>query len=247
MIKLTLPPTPDSLTTELVRRLTDAFRADKTKNVWNRPDLKDALMAITNGKCAYSEAKLNQEGKYMQVDHFYPKSIYEKRVVEWGNLLPCINICNMKKGDLDPNTCPIVNPLKDDPKEYFFILNGGLYPLTYECKKAVNTIVRCDLNNDRHFRKIRSEIEKGLGERLEDILDLYREGNVKSVARLRSIMNDSGRKASYSATKSTFILSNPSYNEIKCLMVNDGYWDKDFVSLEQELVFCSLPPKKTIY
>lgn len=75
--------------------------------------------------------------------------------MEWGNLLPSLNVCNIKKRDFDPEERPIVNPLKDNPKEYFYILNGRLYPLEYGNKKAVNTLEVCDLNNERHFKKSR--------------------------------------------------------------------------------------------
>ncbi len=97
MIKLTLPPRPTFLTDEKVEDLTSLFKTDRNKRVWNIPALKSALLEMSYGKCAFSEVRLNVEGKYMQVEHFYPKSKYQEKVMECGNLLPCINVCNSRK------------------------------------------------------------------------------------------------------------------------------------------------------
>ena len=241
MIKLYLPPIPSFLTDELINELTNKFLEDNSKRVWNRSDLKNALFDLSYGKCAYSEAKLGEEGKHMEVDHFYPKSKYPQKVVEWGNLIPCINVCNSRKRDCDPCRIPIVNPLTDDPKDYFFILNGRIYPLSKKNEKAINTIERCDLNNDRHFRNVRYKLELGIKERLEDIFTIYKSDNLSGIKRLKSLMNDCGRTFSYSATKSTVILANKNFQEMRTCMLNANQWSDEFIELETELNFCSLP------
>lgn len=241
MIKLSVTPAPSFLTIGLVEELTNKFLEDNSKRVWNRSDLKKALFDLSYGKCVYSEAKLGEEGKYMQVDHFYPKSKYPHRVLEWGNLLPCINVCNSKKKDCDPNRTPIVNPFTDNPKDYFFVLNGRIYPINRKNLKAINTIEKCDLNNDRHFRTVRYKIEIGLKERLEDIFTIYKSDSLSGIKRLKSLMNDCGRTSSYSATKSTVILSNDNFGNMRRCMLNAGQWSDEFIRLEEELKFCSLP------
>ena len=103
MIKLELPPEPPELT-EQKARLTAEYR-NKEKAVWREGKvgeiIKRVLCEMTHNKCAYSEAPLGENGSPWDVEHFYPKDLYPKKVVEWGNLLPSCKICNSIKGKLD--------------------------------------------------------------------------------------------------------------------------------------------------
>ena len=95
MIKLDLPPKPDQLTKEFQEIKTQEFLSSgKTKNVWKIKWLKDAVYQMAFGKCCYSEIRLVEESKYMEVEHYAPKSIYPDKVMEWGNLLPSCKKCN---------------------------------------------------------------------------------------------------------------------------------------------------------
>ncbi len=243
MIKLTLSPIPEFLSVEKQKELTDRFIADNSQRVWNIPALKEVILTMSYGKCVYSEIKLNEEGKYMQIEHFYPKSRYPDKVLEWGNLMASSNICNAKKNDCDPYNTPIVNPFIDNPKDYFYIENGRIWPLN-KSRKAINTLEKCDLNNHTHLRQVRYKIEQKLSERLNICHSLYQYEAASAIKNLKSIMKSCGRKAAFSATKSTLILSNSDYLSLKGLIKNDGYWDFEFDSLEQELSFCSLPKPK---
>ena len=65
MIKLTLIDRPVELTDEVCQQLTDKYKADKSR-VWDKEYIKDALLKMTNNKCAYSEAPLNKHGTYIK-------------------------------------------------------------------------------------------------------------------------------------------------------------------------------------
>lgn len=84
MIKLILSNKPRELTPQMESALIEQFENDKTDPVWQKKFIKDAVFEIAYGKCAYSEVRLKEEGKDMQIDHFYPKVPYSKKVVEWG-------------------------------------------------------------------------------------------------------------------------------------------------------------------
>lgn len=241
MIKLTLPLCPSFLTSEQQRLLTDRFLADKTSRVWNHPQIKATLMEMSYGKCAFSEVKLGEEGKYMEVEHFYPKSLYPEKVVEWGNLLPILNWCNMKKRNLDPKHTPLVNPVYDNPKDYFYIENGRLAPRGNGNKKAINTLETYDLNNPQQLRSIRYKCQMYIQKTLGDIGYLYDYNTKIGLDRLKSLMADCGRESEYSAAKSTALLADNQYKRIKADLKASDKWCDEWQCLEEELIFCSLP------
>ena len=173
MIKLTLPPKPVELTKEKQAELTSRFKANPKTEVWKQSWIVSPLLAMTNRKCAYSEMQLGEEGKYAQIEHIHPKSKYPDEVVEWGNLIPSCNVCNSKKSTIDTKKVPMVNPLVDNPKDYFYIKNGRLNVKDNHCTKAINTLTYCDLNNMDQLRRKRIEIEKYLEKRLKEIYDTF--------------------------------------------------------------------------
>lgn len=247
MIKLTLPPRPAFLTDELMEQLTEKFKADKTARVWDIKSLKEVLLSSTYNKCAFSEVRLNEEGKYMQVEHFYPKSKYPEKVLEWGSLLPCLNVCNLRKGDLDPNRHPLVNPFYDNPKDFFYIENGRICALDSKNKKAVNTLEAYDLNNYVQLRKPRFRSVNKVQEILLMIKDAFPHNPLIGKNRLKAILRDCGRTSEYSAAKSTAVLKDESYRTLKEFLIERNEWDEDLRTLEEDLIFCSLPkpPKAT--
>lgn len=212
MIKLYLPPAPQFLTQQFQEDRTNIFKKDASHCVWNIPELKAAVFEASFGKCVYSEIKLNEEGKYMHIDHFYPKSLYPEKVLMWGNLMASSNICNIKKKDTDPAKKMLVNPFEDNPKNHFYIREGRLFP---KDRKGRNTIEICDLNNSIHLRNVRFKIEQKLKETLELIFENYKLKSPKAITTLKTIMEESGRKNSFSATKSTLILCNQNYINMK--------------------------------
>jgi len=83
MIQLTLPPEPPELAANR-QRLTAAYaescRAGKPKAVWNTAYIRDALLEMTHGKCAYAEVKLKGHGAYWDVEHFKCKKLYPELI-----------------------------------------------------------------------------------------------------------------------------------------------------------------------
>ncbi len=123
MIKLIRPPAPDRLTPETVKELTEEFKSDSNKTVWNKDYIKKALLEMSHNKCCYCECKIDEESKYLEVEHFHPKSIYKDEVVVWDNLLPSCKRCNGRKGDRDTLKEPVINPAADEPKDHLWLKN----------------------------------------------------------------------------------------------------------------------------
>jgi len=242
MIRLDRAERPKELTVEMMRQLTEDFIASgKTKAVWKKPWITSTLLASSYGKCAFSEVKLNVEGKYMQVEHFHPKSKYPNEVVKWENLLPCLNVCNSKKGDFDTVRQPLVNPFEDDPKQYFYISNGRIYAKDALNRKATLSILKYDLNNNEQLRSVRYDIENKIKKILLEFDIHYEENPCFYADKLYRLLHDSGRKSEYSATKSTIILGNEHFKHLKQRLNEDGTWNETFKRAESELEFCSLP------
>lgn len=99
MIRLYRPNCPQQLTDTVKDELTQEF-INTGKNVWAKTYIKSALLAMSHNKCAYCECKLDEESKYMEVEHFLPKDDYPNQVVDWNNLLPSCKRCNTKKGNM---------------------------------------------------------------------------------------------------------------------------------------------------
>lgn len=239
MIRITRPPKPSELTDDVKAALTAEFKANGTA-VWRKNWIIDTLKAATYNKCAFSEMRLDEEGKYMQVEHFNPKSRYPDEVVEWTNLLPICNVCNSKKWNWDTKKKPLVNPMDEDPRDYFFIRNGRINARDVSNKKATDTIEQYDLNNAEQLRPVRCEIEKKIREDLADYLGHYSQDKDYWAGKLLKLMSTSGRKAAYSATKATAILLDKSYTSLRQILTEEGHWKSEFEQAEQELALCAL-------
>ena len=64
MIKLTRNTAPDKLTEKFVKKGTEKYKNTK-ESVWNVDWLKEALLDMSNQKCAYCEGRLDLKSDYM--------------------------------------------------------------------------------------------------------------------------------------------------------------------------------------
>jgi hypothetical protein len=137
MIQLDRTPKPIALTDELILSLTTDYQKDNSKRVWAKDFITKALLAMSHYKCCYSECRLDEKSNYMEVEHFYAKSIYPEKVIEWENLLPSSKKCNGTKLSLDVVQTPIINPVLDKPKEHLYLKAFRFYG---KSEKGENTI-----------------------------------------------------------------------------------------------------------
>ena len=243
MIKLELPPCPVELTTQLqALKTTEFITSGKQKRVWDIDWLTDAVFDMAFGKCCYSEVRLGEESKNMEVEHFQPKSIYPNKVMEWGNLFPSLKKCNGKKRDLDVIKEPIINPFVDNPKEYFQLKGCRYYPLTKNETVAKRSIEKLALNDRETFVNRRFEISVETKKKLEDLrIDFDKIDDITiPVGRFRRLLQTGNREKEYSSLVSTTILTDQNYIEIKKLLEVRELWDAEFKALKCELEFCAL-------
>lgn len=97
----------------------------RAEGKYRHRDIKDALVSMFHGKCAYCESKISHID-YGHIEHFRPKSKPQFRALtfEWTNLLLSCAVCNGSeyKGDHFPEAIengPLVNPCDDLPEVHF--------------------------------------------------------------------------------------------------------------------------------
>jgi 5-methylcytosine-specific restriction endonuclease McrA len=243
MIKLELLPKPDKLTDAFVADKTQEFMEDASRSPWTVSWLKEAVGGLSFGKCCYSEIRLGEEGKYMEIDHFLPKSLYPGKVMEWGNLVPACNLCNRTKGDHDTGLDPIVNPFSDNPKDYFYIKDGVYWPKG-KSEKGRTTIHKLGLNT-LHLATPRMRISEKISVQLCELKQdmaapCSEEKRLAYRERFKRLLREGDRKKEYAALVSTTILKDTNYAVIVSTLSEHHLWDNELETLTEELRFCSL-------
>ena len=238
MIKLELPQEPTKLTDkkeELTCRYVEASSNGKEIRVWTQPYIKEALLKMTHGKCAYAEVKLGVNGHRWDVEHFKCKSKHKACAVEWGNLLPSCAFCNTNKGDYDVEAGePIVHPVFDCPKDHLFMRNGYLFAKDRMGEVTINVL---GLNDVMMFARPRAELCTGLStdiadclrliERCQTVADRYEVRN-----KCRALLNAGLPDREYSATVATFLMCEQRdlVQEIEKRLKAWQLWDEEMES-----------------
>ena len=249
MIQLTLPPEPPELTAKK-KKLTEAYaascRAGKPKAVWNTAYIRDALLEMTHGKCAYSEVRLQGRGAYWDVEHFKCKDLYPESVVEGENLLPACEFCNRSaKRDHDVVALPIVNPIKDRPGEHLYVRRGRFFPKDDKGEKTIEVL---NLNDEVNLLRSRFEVCQYCEERLRDCKYWMRKcvapEDYREVARLFTAVLRRGLPDwEYSATVATFLMCERRdlVAEIEQQLGEWKLWDEHLEAAKQTLLSIALP------
>ncbi|WP_138994557.1 hypothetical protein [Larkinella sp. C7] len=241
MIRLVRTEPPVEMTAEWVEKQTAKFISNQELRVWDFSFLKKALLEMSAYKCAYSEIQLHEEGKLMEVEHFLPKSIYPNQVLDWLNLLPSSRHCNNAKREKDPNKYPLVNPITDNPKEHFYMLDYILFGRT---QKGKNSVIVLKLNDEQQLisprREIGIAVRTELHKQYQQVIKLADDGltpdeEIRITASLENLMNLGKATKPYSATVATVLLDDPHFKRIKTFFVGNALWSDELQLLEQEL------------
>ncbi len=237
MIPVTRPDKPKELTEELQKELTEKFKITGER-VWNVPFLTKALLDMSHSKCVYSECRLQEEGKHMEVEHYLPKEKYKDKVMEWTNLLPANKKCNGVKGDHDTLAEPIINPCVDIPKEHLIF---KYYRFYHKTEKGNITIKVTAINDREHFVKKRIEIgDKVLEEaaRLNEWFEELVSGAAHTtrqvgnrITQLIAIMIEAKPEVEYSSTVATVLIHCPHYKRIKEILESRKEWTDELQKL----------------
>lgn len=198
MIKLVKCPEPNYLATRAAQWTVNLNNAvalhgsydaipkkvkDSLTEHYRHQHIKEALFPTSFNKCAFCECIPEEGGNFIQIEHYFPKSIYPSLCFSWDNFLPSCNKCNLAKSTLDTVAMPIVNPYVDEPSDYLYVSLLKLKSLN-DSKLGRDTIKELKLNSSRHInarRNLLADIEN-LTERLQDKMDEF---NSAGTQRLR--------------------------------------------------------------
>jgi len=178
-------------------------------------------------KCSYCEVKLQEDGKYMEVEHIKPKSVHPDLVLYWENLLPACKTCNGNKGEED---IAFINPTTDEIKEHIALLS---FRFRKKTQKGQNTIEASDLNRmtktNSLLKNISSRFEVGQNfiKKIEVCNNQNKQVNKRN--EFKTILTEAQPEAEFAATVAT-VLFNPSYGvsdlvqNIASELKKNGYW-----------------------
>ena len=240
MIKLSRGACPSELTDDVRDELTKLYAANKNRDVWNSPKIKEplkrALLDMSHSKCSYCECTLNIESKDVTIDHFIPKSINAGKVVEWENLFPTCLRCNRKKNDSEE---VLINPCKEEPRKFLALCRENPFRLKGMDAEGVGkkTIKEIGLNDPIRVMGPRMEQWEDIHQRMEDICeDINDEGyKDKYRNRLKVLMEKCTEDNAYSAIKASNMLEDSYYKAMKDIIVKNGKWTDGMSELEEEM------------
>jgi uncharacterized protein (TIGR02646 family) len=248
MIRLARPAAPVELSDAVVQALTARFAQDKTERVWAQDYILVALAAMSHGKCAYCEALLTEESKYIEVDHFRCKANHPELVVHWDNLLPACKRCNGNKSnhDVDVNGA-LVDPSVADPREHMYMLNFRLHPKTPIGDRTIDVLY---LNQSDRVVLPRFQVGTVTAESVERLLNTLerweQENQDRFLRRLvrstAEVLKEAIPPAEYSATSATVLIQSPGYADLKARMTAAEIWSEDLEGLDQTMRSLALTP-----
>lgn len=245
MIQITRTAKPDELTDELQRELTAEFKANTKKKVWDKPFIRETLLAMSDSKCCYCECRVGTGTSDMHVEHYWPKMRYKDHVVDWNNLLPSCAHCNRSKSEHDTQQEPIIHPVNDRPQDYFYLKD-----YRYRCKnKQLDGLARLTLDvldlNDTQDKvmerfKLGEELSEKIKELYENVIehadclqtDTRRRNRI--IKGCRDVLRLGLKTAEYSAFMSTIIHGDEEYAEIKRILKDKNVWTDELEFLDNE-------------
>lgn len=147
-------------------------------NKYAHKEIKDALYAMSYGKCFYCETKLSGGNK--EVDHFIEVAIDHSKAYEWENLYLACSNCNDK---VDHEAIPVTEALdpcrdSDEVIQQNITYVEELISAVPGSQKGLNTIKKYKLNTEL--------LDMRRGQWLKKLL--------KTVADIEGVMIEEGRK-----------------------------------------------------
>lgn len=77
------------------------------------------LRRMAHRKCAFCEGKLELTA-YLEIEHYWPKTIRPEQAFDWHNLFPICRICNNTKSDIDHGGM-LIKPDVEDPEPFLWL------------------------------------------------------------------------------------------------------------------------------
>lgn len=170
-----------------------------TATRYRHPEVKQALVIASSGKCAYCESKMLHIS-FGDIDHILPKSHRSDLIVSWENLALVCTRCNHPKSSYYDPTLPLINPYLEDPREHIVFI--GPLPLG-ESNRGTFTIAKLNLE--------RNDLIERRSERIKSVKQLLKSwqaqivGSPEREAVKRIIIDECSPDKEFSAAISDFL------------------------------------------
>ena len=247
MIRLTRPLPPAEFTDEFRQNGTEDFKKTR-KAVWKQPFIYEGLKQMSNSKCAFCECRLQEESKYLEIEHFAHKDGYPDKVLEWDNFLPACRRCNGQKSTHDVLAEPIINPADEDPREH---LRFRLYRFEGLTTKGCTTESVLSLNDYQRLMLNRFRVGEAVLQQLDELADKLSRfspsaGSVRHQNRILSqlinLMNEGQPTEEYSATVATAIVHSERYAFVAQELRKHRLWSDELAALDEGIRSIAYPP-----
>ncbi len=157
-------------------------KVDTIQKKYRNEEVKDVLVKMFYGKCAYCESKITVV-TYGQIEHFYPKSAYPDKTFAWDNLLLSCDKCNntQHKGTkfpLDSDGQPLlINPTDAHTDPFMHLHFSWDEETSWACvygrdERGETVVELFDLNGSRGRMELMRERSKYI-KKLLCMLKLY--------------------------------------------------------------------------
>lgn len=156
-------------TNELIGKINNGEEVSKTlKERYRHPQIKEAVISETNGKCCYCESKVSHVYPG-DIEHIKPKSIYPNLTFEWNNLTFVCSKCNNKKRDYYSQNggVDIINPYAENPLNHLYCF-GPMIMHINDSKVGEFTWKKLELNRMSLIERRKEKIES-----IQTLLDKY--------------------------------------------------------------------------
>jgi uncharacterized protein (TIGR02646 family) len=245
MIRIKRIEEPKELTEQIKSQLTEEFKIDKKKSVWNKPYIRNGLLEMSNYKCCYCEESVGSGCGEMHVDHYHDKNTYPDEVVKWTNLLPSCSHCNKKKSTHDTYLEPIIDPTKTDPRNIFYMRNYRYYSINRDSnslgKISIDVLGINDSEEKVQLRfiigdKLCNEFHKLYNDATE-LRDKILTNTRKRNRLLSGCFNNlklCTRKSRFGASMATVLQESEDYQALRTLLMKYNLWDNELEQLHKE-------------
>lgn len=234
MIKLERVACPTELTHQKQAELTQEFKLDSSKRVWDKDYIKDALRTMSYYKCCFCEVNVSEESKYMEVEHFECKSVYPDKVVLWSNLLPACRRCNAQKGTYDVADGALIDPTAVEPKLHIFMRDN--YRFRHRDNLGETTVEELYLNDSERLVYPRFKIGEKINNAISIIERDFEKLAIEPASRrkqnivkrsIAALLHEAAPTTEFSATAATCIVKSVEFNKIRRGLETLGLWDAD--------------------
>ncbi|HCR0226929.1 uncharacterized protein (TIGR02646 family) [Pantoea sp. AN62] len=228
MIKLERNFIPEFFSRENISELTNKFKKDGTP-VWHHPEVKEACLALGNGKCAFCEVILEEASTYNEVEHFKDKNSYPDDVIQWENILPSCRHCNGSKQSHDVVLDPIINPCHDVPSVNLYMRG---YRIKGQTPLGEMTITTLNFNHREHKFIPRCKAGEVIESSLEDALEKLEWYLLSPTTRrknilqnmVEAILGECQKTAQFSAVSATMLHDSEDYDRLRTNMQRHDLW-----------------------